>query len=455
MVHALVIALFLSIFSVDYLVHQQQVLNAYMILVPEALSGIATVVVFARIVGGARIRIDWRYWAFIAGLFGIISFGYLVQDVSTGTMVAGVRSYLKFLPFFLLPAVYRFTPQQLKAQLTLLLVLLALQTPLALYQRFIEFAARMNTGDPVRGTAATSSALSMLLVCGIAGVVSLYLRRRLSLLAVVCLIAWLFAPTTLNETKATALLLPVALFVPAFVARGTGVARRLVPIIAIGCAAGIAFFVVYNTMIQYREHGQRLDDFVDTGSFTQYLYTGAAKHDAKYMGRFDTIQFALDHTSRDPLTFAFGMGAGNVSPSFKPQFQGKYVAYYDRYGVGMTEATTLLWEVGIVGLLGYVALYFCVFNDSRTLARSDDELAALGQFWAAVMVVMTFALIYKATFAMNEIGYLLWYFSGVVVSRTAELRARATARARPPRPAAWHAAAADMPRVGAADGWRA
>ena len=128
-------------------------------------------------------RFDWRYGIFLAVLLFTIVFGYAVQDVPDGAMLAGARSYLKFLPFFLLPAVHRFTPRQLHIQLMLLLVLALLQTPLALYQRFVEFASAMHTGDPVKGTLTTSSALSMFMVAAIAGAVVFYLRGRLRLAA--------------------------------------------------------------------------------------------------------------------------------------------------------------------------------------------------------------------------------------------------------------------------------
>ena len=50
------------------------------------------------------------------------------------------------------------------------------------------------------------------------------------------------------------------------------------------------------------------------------------------------------------------------------------------------------------------------------------------------MLVMFLALLYKSIFSMNEIGYLFWFYSGVVASRVleerrAEKRGRAGTRA--------------------------
>jgi hypothetical protein len=63
-----------------------------------------------------------------------------------------------------------------------------------------------------------------------------------------------------------------------------------------------------------------------------------------------------------------------------------------------------------------------VFTDARALARSGGADALLGQIWVGVTCIMIFALIYKSTFAMNELSYPFWFYSGVVAARVAELR---------------------------------
>jgi hypothetical protein len=439
---ALVIALLVQIMVVEYLIAYRGFLNAYAILIPELLSGIAMLVVLVRVMGGARIALDWRYGLFLVALLFTIVFGYLVQDVPDGAMLAGIRSYLKFLPFFLLPAVHRFTPRQLQVQLLVLLVIALAETPLALYQRFVEFGDAMHTGDTVRGTLTSSSALSMFMVAAIGGAVAFYLRGRLKLAAVIVLVAWLFIPTTINETKATVLLLPVALLVPAFLMpHSARLLPKLAPIVGIGIIAGIGFVITYNILVQYGEYGGPLGEFF-TSDVQYYLYTGAANTDQPYVGRFDSIEIALDYTSQDPLKLAFGYGAGNVSESFLPEFAGRYSDYFHRFGVGHTQVTTFLWEVGVVGLLTYLFFYYLVTRDAIALARSNDPAAHLGQLWTVAMLIATFGLVYKAVFAMNDYGYLFWYFSGVVASRAVAVRQSVHSRVAQ-APPAWRLAAVE------------
>jgi hypothetical protein len=249
-----------------------------------------------------------------------------------------------------------------------------------------------------------------------------------------CAIAILLLPTTLNETKATLLMLPMALIVPALVMpKGSRAAQRMLPIVMVGGVAMVAFVAVYDYLIQYSSAGEPIGEFVGETSFWRYLYSGAAEQDANYIGRFDSLEFALQGIGRDPLTAALGLGAGNVSPSFLPQFDGEYADYYDRYGVGMTQITSLLWQVGFVGLAVYLLLYQFVLSDARALARGGGEFALLGQIWVGVTVIMIFALIYKSVFSMNEIGYPFWFYSGVVAASAAAERKPRGARV------AWHA----------------
>jgi O-antigen ligase len=254
------------------------------------------------------------------------------------------------------------------------------------------------------------------------------------------LAAWMFASTTINETKATLLLLPVALIVPAFLMGKKDVLRRLLPLAAVGMLAITAFVGVYNYLIQFREYPDPIGEFFSTSELRYYLYTGAANTDQPYVGRLDSIELAIEHTSADPLKLAFGYGAGNVTDSFLPEFAGRYWEYYVRFGVGQTQVTQFLWEIGVVGLLAYLFLYYLVTRDALVLARSKDETADIGQLWVVAMIVMTFGLLYKSLLSMNDFGYLFWYFSGLVASRAAAVRRKASRRVTHRAPANWRVA---------------
>ena len=422
----LVMALFVAIFLAGYLAQRLGVVPVYFMLVPELLTGIALLGVLLRVISGRRIVLDWRYVAFLGVFLFTLTAGFLAQSVPPGAIVSGLRNYVKFIPIFLLAAAYPFTARQLRAQLIVLLAVLAAQIPLSVYQRFVQFAHRMHTGDPIRGMATSSSALSLLMVCAIVLLVSLYFRSRIKLPYLLIAIALLMVPTTLNETKGTFVMLPVAMLAPAFfMPRGSRPFRKMVPIIAIGMVALVAFVAAYDRMITHRDGGVTIVEFFTEGRVNTYLYTGAAEGEDRYVGRFDSVAIAMKMISDDPLKLAFGYGAGNVSTSRSlPGFEGEYGIFFDRYGVGVTQVSNFLWEIGVVGMLAFLWLYWCVFRDARYLARTKGDFAIYGQVWATVVILMGMALMYKSVLAMNEIAYLFWFYSGVV-ARNAYLERQA------------------------------
>ncbi len=429
----LVVLLFVSVFTTGYLTERLHALPSIFVLVPEVLSGVALIIVLGRLVGGRRLEFGRPYAVFFAMFFFVLLFGFLAEGVPTGPIVAGLRDYVKFIPFFLLPAVYPFTDKQLAVQLRWLMGILVLQMPLAVFQRFVQYGGSMHTGDPIRGSVTTSSSLSLLMVCGIALLVALYLRRKIGFKLLLVGMGVLVVPTTLNQTMATFVLLPIGLVVPAlFMPSKRRSLRRMLPVAFIGAAALVAYVGIYDSLIQYRKNGMDIGTFYTSNYLEQHLYSGAADGDGKWVGRFDSVDLAWHNLSPRPLAFAFGLGAGNVSESKIPGFDGEYASFVDRYGVDVTQVSGFLWEIGAVGLLTYLFLFWISFRDARFLAKSTGPYAVYGQVWATIMVIMTVALMYKSVFSMNEIAYLFWFYTGVIARRAyVEKRSRAA-----PAPAA-------------------
>ena len=432
MINALVILLFVLVFLLEYIINTQGISARLLILLPEALSGLVALIIVGRAIAGRTVNLDRRYVIFFVLLSLTMLFGFVSQAVSSGAIVAGLRSYLKFVPFFLLPAVYPFTRRQLKMQFFVLLMLLALQAPLALYQRFVQFGGKFHTGDFVAGSVTTSGIMTLVMSGGIAAIVVLYLRRRISLLLLLLGMGMLFLPMTINETKATVVLGPIAMLLPVVVAgvRRTEI-RRLAPVMVMGLIGAVIFVQAYNSLAQYQRYGRSIQEFFNDEVLTDYLYTQAADGKPRALGRVDSIILAVRQISSDPLSLTVGLGAGNASPSPIARFSGEYADYFVPYGIGMTQISTFLWEIGFVGLGVYLLFLLLIFMDARLVARHSDERAALGQTWATVTVIMGLGLFYAQVFSANEIGYLFWFFSGLVAVEARRLRqtARAPSRA--------------------------
>src|SRR5579864_5617376 len=165
--------------------------------IPEMLSGvIAAIVFFEGVRRGFRL-VATRYWiAFGVAIF-IIVCGIFTNSVGAGPIVAGVRSYLRAVPLFLVPAVFAFTDKQLEQQMKVVLGIALLQVPLTVYQRYLVLDALRFSGDSVTGTATDSGILSVTLICIAMVVLGFYMRRKLKLIPFLILFLAVLFPTTI------------------------------------------------------------------------------------------------------------------------------------------------------------------------------------------------------------------------------------------------------------------
>ena len=116
---------------------------------------LAVVAVLVVVVGGVQQRfgnVAAGYWLVFGALAVTILCGLLTNGVESGPIFAGLRAYLRAIPFFFLPAVVLFSPRQVKAQLLLVLAFAVAQLPISLDQRLTTFARGYLSGDRTIGT---------------------------------------------------------------------------------------------------------------------------------------------------------------------------------------------------------------------------------------------------------------------------------------------------------------
>jgi len=435
-VNLLVLALLVSCFLASYLARGLKVLPVYFVLLPELLAGVALLIVLSRLVVGKRPQLDGRYLLFIGLLVLTMAMGIVAQRVPAGAVVSGLRDYIPMLSFLLLGAAYPFTSRQIKAQLVVIGVLLLVQVPTAVYQRFFSFAHKMHTGDVVTGTTTNSGTLSVVMVSGVTVLTVLYLRRRIALMPLLVLTGFMLVPTMLNETKATFVMLPIAMLAPIFfMRRSEKPFRRLIPLVAVFAVAGVAFVGVYNAMIQHRNPDSSLQEFWFEGGVLNYVYKGSLEGDER-VGRVDSVQIALREISQSPLRAVFGLGIGNVSPAQLPGFDGEYSHYYRAYKISFTQITMLLWNLGYMGIVVYGLLFYAIFRDAVLLARGAGKDAMLGQIWAPIVMIAAMCMFYKAVLTDQEFIYPFMFYAGVVGRRAHLLRQERRALKRSQAPAA-------------------
>jgi len=411
-------------------------------LLPEVISGLILLLVILK-VGVDRSMVIPRSYVILgllAGLHGLA--GMLLNFVEPGVILNGLRPHLKWIPIFLLPMVFQVSARQLRTVLACVLALAVIQTPLALYQRFVEFKD-VPTGDVITGTLGFggSGALSILLVGVISIVVAFYAAQRIRIVAALVLGILLFVPTTINETKATVILLPIALAFPfLFSAKRRLQWRQIVTTGLMGAILLGAYVVVYETYTVKKEvaaYGVGLLDFFSSEKTVRHYFfadkdvsKGALKRDSlgnvqlaqkklsftEGGSRIDKILLPLKSLSDDPVRLWFGTGVGNVSGSAIKSFAGEFSGRLEEIA-NDSSLSFVLWETGIGGTVCLFVFLYLVFRDSLRLAGMNVPESSLAAGWTAVVAIFFITTPYINVLYFNALIYLFAYFSGYIAAQ--------------------------------------
>src|ERR1700722_11376209 len=378
--HYLILAIIVAVSLIDQLT-TDHLLPRPLAFAPEALSALVFVYVVAVGTGQRFRNVRAQYWLVFGAIAIVMVCGAFANAVEPGPLFAGIRYYLRAIPLFFLPAVYEFKDWQIRQQLRLLLVAGLWQLPFAIHQRMIVIRTDRFSGDSVVGTLIDSSVLSIFLICAVCILTGMYLRQRVSKITYFILFFYLLAATTINETKGTLILLPIALLTVVLVGAPTGKRLRNFVLSTVLFIVFLACFApIYDYMERKNPYYTSVEDFFTSQSkVNHYLETHSGLGTQRQAGRIDAIVIPLSRLSADPVSLAFGLGIGNAShSSLGPQFIGAYYPIYE--GFLVSSLSVFLLEIGVCGTALVFVLYWMIFCDSLAVARSDDSLTG----WVAV-----------------------------------------------------------------------
>ena len=417
MIHRLVVILFFSIFLLDFL-KKYELIPGKLALAPELVS------VFAMLIGvfaaAKRRTIDAPpVYALLGALFVFhVLCNVIVNAVDTGVIVAGLRNYFKFLPFFVLPMLFWIDEAALRTQFRLIVGFTLLQFPVALYQRLVE-SAGTTSGDKVGGTLVISSHLSIYLICFTAILLAGFLKQEINRKTFLFLLVATLLPTTINETKGTLIMLPFALLVPVLFNPGDPQrVRRVISFVLLGGLFLGAYIPIYDHFRRADEGGGIVSFMTDPEKLRRYLAPQTYGTHKTYTGRIDVLIEPIHELGGKPVSMFFGLGIGNVSDSaLGERFTGEYEGEFATY----LAFLHILWELGLFGLLLVVALWIAIAFDARKLSRRPDVYGVLGLGWLGVLCVLFISWFYKDIIIDNTISYLFWFYSGVTVAAAQRL----------------------------------
>lgn len=228
-------------------------------------------------------------------------------------------------------------------------------------------------------------------------------RRLFFLLPAVAL------PLGLGETKVVVIFLPMLILA---IFRQTLLKRPVVGAVTLvlGVSTSLALGWVYLSMSTRGAASELL-------STVAYNF-GAKGHGNNYLNRTTSLLFWAEQQSlSNPVSPIFGNGLGASHDGTGGHIATAHVGY----GVGLTAAPTLLWDLGVVGFLLYFGIFVAAWRTASAVCRSALPvwMRCDAQTIQATLPVLALYTFYRLTpleqlpfqFVMaGVLGYLSWLY---------------------------------------------
>lgn len=300
----------------------------------------------------------------------------VLQLHSFSELFGGFKRYFQAFGLMLALATIPWARKDFNAWLKLLLIIALLQLPFALFERFVlvSFRGGIELGggqatDVVAGTmganlqgGSPNSIMVLFVLLAFAFVVARWKEKLIPTAKMVLLSVGLLLPLALGETKVVVVLLPMISLI-LFAKDIRREPSKFIPIflLLILLTAALAYMYVYIML---------------DSTFTEAL-VGTLQYNIHEMGygnlllnRTTVMTFwAGLHNWQDPLTFLFGHGIGS---SYGAGFDAGHMArLYPKYGINLTTISTLLWDLGMVGLVFYISILVAAWVQLSKLATNS------------------------------------------------------------------------------------
>jgi hypothetical protein len=319
-------------------------------------------------------------WVVLAFMLGSLLISVMHWH-SLQELTAGSKRYFQGYGVIFALALLSFTQKRTDHWKRLIVYIAFLQLPFAVYEFFVLVPLRggLEAGgeatDVVAGTfganligGSPNAEMSAFLLV-VAGFVVAYWRagliatKRFLGIVLLCL-----APLAFGETKIVVVLLPVL----GFVLLRKDLMRnpfKYLPSVVVCSVLTIALGYIYISVMDR-------SSFDDTLEATAGYNVGARGYGGLLLNRSTVLSFWWDHHElASPGELFFGHGLGSSFWGDNSPLPGHVAMRYPGYGIDLTTASTLLWDIGITGLLGYIAVFLAAWSDANRLWRSTSDPA--------------------------------------------------------------------------------
>lgn len=298
----------------------------------------------------------------IAGFFVIYAlFASVLNLHSFGELLGGFKRYFQAFGLMLAMATMVLNRKDFDGWLKLLLGIALLQLPFALFERFVLVALRggIATGgeatDVVAGTmganlqgGSPNAVMVTFVLIAFAFIFARWKEKLIETPRLFLLGFLLLTPLALGETKVVLVMLPIM----ALVLLRKDIKKeplRYVPIFMGLLLMTLALGYIY---VYYMLDSTFSEAYKGVISYN----IGNVGYGKLLLNRTTAMTFWWGlHSWADPMTFMLGHGLGSSYGS--GQAAGHMAQLYPGYGINLTTVSSILWDLGLLGLLLYISIF--------------------------------------------------------------------------------------------------
>lgn len=358
-------------------------------------------------------------------LIAICVISSILNNNSLDVVAFGLKGYFQVMGVFFAISLMRWEGAKIDRLPAALIAVGIIQLPFVMHQYLVLVPARANLGggivaeDIVSGTlgatmfgGGSNAVLSLLLITTISLIAGLYKNHRIKLLPTLVMLGVCAIPLLLNSNRAALFYLPLAYLI-IFI---DDAIRRPLRVFATGIAMCllVAALIWANATL-----GSRSDEF---DSWQELLSVTIERNsDASFgwgdyeMNRVTVLShWASEHTNRAEIpAMIYGHGPGasreatgrNLSAiGGSGQVNTLARSKYPSVGIGLTGVSSILWEIGILGLAVVVGLFWSAVRAATYLIRRFDDYSyrkGIAEGFRAAVIILGISLFFKNAFVFH------------------------------------------------------
>lgn len=375
------------------------------------------------------------WWA--VGFMGVALASTAANWPGVGVAVLGVKGYFQMWGLLFALVIVRWTPKLLESLPRAVLFVAFVQLPFALHQYLILVPRRAGLGggvvaaDVIAGTfgatetgGGANAVLAAFLFVVLGCMLGLWKKGVLSSTKLVLMAPVLLSPLFVNQTKISALYLPLLVLIIFY----DDIVRRPGRFLAIGAVGGAALvgMVAAIVVLQPNKDVQSWQDLIawvierQTADIEERSGVGSSE-----LSRFTALTFWAEehaHSNLGQTLIGHGLGASRARDAGLDLGDTLADKEYGGIEIGYTALSALLWDTGVIGLLMVLGMFYSAFRMCSRLAEHFAErpdLAGIFEGLRGGIAVLALSLAHRDFFAFHlpyqtlvllVFGYVsLWY----------------------------------------------